>query len=86
MAPHNMEGKLNTERCVLLPDAERAVLAGLLEDKPRPIEIDPESWRQLTHAERTAVTFAELGVILDAFPELRVLDALRWPRTKAEER
>jgi len=76
---------INTERCVLLPAPERAVLAGLLESKPRPESIDVETWRQLVHAERTAVSFAELGVILDAFPELHVLDALRWPRTKAEQ-
>ena len=76
---------LNTERCVLLPAPERTVLAGLLEDRPQPEGIDAETWRQLISAERSAVSFLELGVILDAFPELHVLDALRWPRVRSEE-
>lgn len=69
---------------ILIDRGERAVLAGLLEDRPRPTRITPEAWRQITHGEKAALDFLELAAIIDAYPELEILDALRWPETRRD--
>ena len=75
---------MNTERCLFLDVGQRALLAGLLQDKPRPDEINPERWRQLQHSEAGAVTLSDLATIINEYPEIHLLDALRWPRVRGE--
>jgi len=75
---------LNAERCLFLDVGLRALLAGLIEGRECPREIEAERWRQLQHSESGAIAFSDLAAIINEYPEIHLLDALRWPRVRGE--
>ena len=80
-----MSNPRNLDRTLFLGRPEQLVLAGLLESRACPPGVDQEDFRQLQHAELSALSFEILRELCDAFGASLILDSIRWPRVRGEQ-
>ena len=68
------------QNAVVIPRTSRRALAAWLQDEhfERPMNIHPQIWRGLLHAEIAMLDYVLLGELCDVLSPA-VLDVIRWP-------